>query len=37
MMIGPNAATSILDVGYIDGDTVVVIVHAVRAREKVLR
>lgn len=37
MMIGPNAAAIILEVGYIDGDTAVVIVHAMRAREKYLR
>jgi len=37
MMIGPNAAAIILEVGYIDGDTAAVIVHAMRAREKFLR
>lgn len=37
MMIGPNAAAIILEVGSIDGDTAVVIVHAMRAREKYLR
>lgn len=37
MMIGPNAATVILEVGYIDGENAVVIVHAMRAREKFLR
>lgn len=37
MMIGPNAAAIILEVGYIDGDTAVVIVHAMRARERYLR
>lgn len=37
MMIGANAAAIILEVGYIQGDTAVVIVHAMRAREKFLR
>jgi uncharacterized Rossmann fold enzyme len=37
MTIGPNAAAIILEVGYIDGDTAVVIVHAMHAREKFLR
>lgn len=37
MMIGPNAAALILEVGYIDGDAAVVVVHAMRAREKYLR
>jgi hypothetical protein len=37
MMIGANAAAIILEVGYVQGDTAVVIVHAMRAREKFLR
>lgn len=37
MMIGANAAAIILEVGYIHGDTAVVIVHAMQAREKFLR
>ena len=37
MMIGPNAAAIILEVGYIDGVTTAVIVHAMRARDKFLR
>jgi hypothetical protein len=37
MMIGANAAAIILEVGYIDGETAVVIVHAMPAREKFLR
>jgi hypothetical protein len=37
MIIGPNAAAIFLEVGYVDGDTAVVIVHAMRAREKFLR
>ncbi|MDN5798183.1 MAG: hypothetical protein L0H79_20890 [Intrasporangium sp.] len=37
MMIGANAAAIILEVGYIHGETAVVIVHAMRAREKFLR
>lgn len=34
MIVGSNAAAVFLDVGYVDGDTAVVIVHATRAREK---
>lgn len=37
MMIGANAAAIILEIGYIQGDVAVVIVHAMRAREKFLR
>jgi hypothetical protein len=37
MIVGPNAAAIFLEVGYIEGDTAVVIVHAMRAREKFLR
>ena len=37
MMIGANAAAIFLEVGYVEGDTAVVIVHAMRAREKYLR
>ena len=37
MIIGPNAAAIFLEVGYVDGETAVVIVHAMRAREKYLR
>ncbi|GAA1720030.1 hypothetical protein [Propioniferax innocua] len=37
MIIGPNHAALILEVGYIQGSTAVVIVHAMRAREKFLR
>jgi hypothetical protein len=37
MMIGPNAAAIILEVGYIEGDLAVVIVHAMRARDNFLR
>lgn len=37
MMIGANAAAIILEVGYIHGETAVVIVHAMPAREKFLR
>jgi hypothetical protein len=37
MIVGPDAAAIFLEVGYIDGDTAVVIVHAMRAREKFLR
>jgi hypothetical protein len=34
MILGPNAAAIFLEVGYVEGDAVVVIVHAMRAREK---
>lgn len=37
MIIGPNHAALILEVGHIQGSTAVVIVHAMRAREKFLR
>lgn len=37
MVIGANAAAIILEVGYINGQTAVVIVHAMPAREKFLR
>ncbi|CAL8974560.1 hypothetical protein CELL_01819 [Cellulomonas sp. T2.31MG-18] len=37
MMIGATAAATILEVGYVVGDVAVVIVHAMRAREKFLR
>ena len=37
MIVGPNAAAIFLEVGYVEGDAAVVIVHAMRAREKFLR
>lgn len=37
MIIGANQAALILEVGYVQGTTAVVIVHAMRAREKFLR
>ncbi len=37
MIIGANQAALILEVGYIQGTTAVVIVHAMRARERFLR
>jgi hypothetical protein len=37
MIVGPNAAAIFLEVGYVEGDPAVVIVHAMRAREKFLR
>lgn len=37
MMIGANAAAIIFEIGYVDGETAVVIIHAMRAREKFLR
>jgi hypothetical protein len=36
MIVGPNAAATFLEVGYVEGDTAVVIVHAMRARAKFL-
>ena len=37
MTVGATATASILEVGSIQGETAVVIVHAMRAREKFLR
>ncbi len=37
MLIGANQAALILEVGYVQGTTAIVIVHAMRAREKFLR
>ena len=37
MVIGANRAALILEVGYVQGSTAVVIVHAMLAREKFLR
>jgi hypothetical protein len=37
MIIGANQAALILEVGYVQGTTAVVIIHAMRAREKFLR
>jgi len=37
MMIGPNRAALILEVGYLEGDVAMVIVHAMPARDKYLR
>ena len=37
MIVGPNAAAIFLEVGYVEGDTAVVVVNAMRAREKFLR
>ena len=37
MMIGAGQAAIILEIGYIDGVEAIVIVHAMRAREKFLR
>ncbi len=37
MMIGANAAAIILEVGYVQGQSALVIVHAMPAREKFLR
>ena len=37
MLLGANRAALVLKIGYIQGITTIVIVHAVRAREKFLR
>jgi len=37
MMIGANSAAIIMEVGYVTGDVAMVVVHAMRAREKFLR
>ena len=37
MLIGANQAAIVLEVGYIQRSTIIVIVHAMRAREKFLR
>lgn len=37
MMIGADAAAILLEVGCVQSDTAVVIVHAMRAREKFVR
>jgi hypothetical protein len=37
MVIGATAAALMLEIGHVQGDTAVVIVHAMRAREKFLR
>ena len=34
MIVGPNQSAIFLEVGYVDGDQVHVIVHAMKAREK---
>jgi hypothetical protein len=37
MMIGPNTAGIMCEVGFIEGDTAIVVIHAMRASEKFLR
>ncbi|EON25200.1 hypothetical protein CF8_0730 [Nocardioides sp. CF8] len=37
MVLGPNHAGILFEVGYVDGGEAFVIVHAMRAREKFLR
>ncbi|RRJ86447.1 hypothetical protein EG850_08875 [Gulosibacter macacae] len=37
MIIGANRAALILEVGYVQGTTAIVVIHAMRAREKFLR
>lgn len=36
MIVGPNQSAIFLEVGYVDGDHIHVIVHAMKAREKFL-
>lgn len=37
MIVGANQPAIIIEVGYIQGSTAIVIVHAMRARERFLR
>ena len=37
MLLGANRAALVLEIGYIQGIITIVIVHAMRAREKFLR
>lgn len=37
MTVGATASAAMLEVGYVEGETAVVIVHAMPAREKFLR
>ena len=37
MMVGANSAAIILEVGYVEGDMAVVIIHAMRARKRFLQ
>ena len=37
MLLGANRTALVLEIGYIQGITAIVIVHAMRAREKFLR
>lgn len=37
MMVGPNLAALILEVGYVGDDVAMVIVHAIPARDRYLR
>lgn len=37
MIVGPNQAAIFIEVGYVEGEQVHVIVHAMHAREKFLR
>lgn len=37
MIVGPNQAAIFLEVGYVEGEHVHVVIHAMRAREKFLR
>lgn len=37
MIVGPNRAAIILEVGYVEGGVTMVIVHAMPARDKFLR
>lgn len=37
MLVGATPAAVLIEIGFIQGDTTIVIVHAMRAREKFLR
>ena len=37
MMVGANSAAIILEVGYVEGDMAVVIIHAMRAGKRFLQ
>lgn len=37
MLVGAKPAGAVIEVGYVQGDSAVVIVHAMRARQKFLR
>ncbi len=37
LIVGPNQAAIFLEVGYVEGEHVPVVIHAMRARKKFLR